>query len=55
MQATNRELRMSIQKPKALLVAKKRDHAAVWSSYKQGAMFSSGISCGMVKTIIRIA
>jgi hypothetical protein len=33
--ATNSELRISIQKPKALLVATKRDHAAVWSSCKQ--------------------
>jgi hypothetical protein len=30
--ATNKELRTSIQKPKVLLVPKKRDHAAVWSS-----------------------
>jgi hypothetical protein len=32
---TNRELRTSIHRPKLLLVPKKRDHAAVWSSFKQ--------------------
>jgi hypothetical protein len=32
MPATNKELTASIQNPKALLVARKSDQAAVWSS-----------------------